>query len=620
MCVGNLPTSFFNRIKHLPFTFTVMNLNKRKDHYVDDVVPYHSNIIVISCQDFKDYEALIVKLVASPYWHPLANIILYYNRLENKELIAKIFFSLWYHKAINTVMVQYNDVEDTFLVSNYTPYVNEKYEIQPSNKFGCWTTRNLGIPVVSFVKGLTCVERCHNVTILSRLRAQNLGTCIGYDTIAIKSTKDLKQLNLFEDRSKDFHGFMFRSYVTEVEPFSLIDVHEDGSYTLRARDGMIWNTMSKLMNFGIDLSPSVSAMKKPFNFEVNIEQIFSFARRKGDLCLFPIYQFDVIVVEIDFTFPFKESGICIAAGRAGFETTLFKMKNLTVNLKYLVVFYGCFACIWMVFSLYKAAEKGHFTCDQIGKDFMNAWRNVLMLNLCNPPKYESFRIFLTLCLWSFFVLNFTTQAKIISFFTAAKRGKEVDTFEDVIEKGYPIEAMASPDLILPDTEEKFRIINSRLVYEQDIYGCITRMASDNRRFCLIDCSVGRYIKRNKLNNKGEQYLHIAERDRIHSHYLTMVLSKHSPLTDRYNRYMMMIFEAGLIGKWEQYRYTDIKDEVTTKALSIQDLSGIFKVFCFYIGLTLISFMFELAIPAVESCRKKMSKSRKRKFLTKVRYD
>lgn len=612
LCVGNFPNDFYKKIRHISYAFVVMNLNDPEDYYVEDAVPYHSNIIVISCKDFGEYEELMKKLINSPYWHPLANVIVYYHKIEDRQLMAKIFFSLWYHKAINAILVQYNDVQKSLIVSDYTPYVNEHYYVQPDNKFGCWTARNLGMPVRGFEEDLICVEKCHNITVTSKLRTNHLGTCLGFNTNALpyNAINDLRKLKLFEDRTKSLHGYAFTGYITEIKPFSVIEDLGNGTYKLRARDGMIWTTMAELMNFTIDLSLSLKVMKKPFNFEVNIEQIFAFARRRGDLCLFPIYQFDVIVVELDFTFPFKDSGICIVAARAGFETSLFQVKNLKPSLEYLSRFVVCFLCIWATFTIYKTVENGRLTFDQIGKDFMNACRNVLMLNLHKPPRYESFRIFLTVSLWSFFVINFTTQATIVSFFTAAKRGKEVNTFDDVIEKGYPIEAMASPDLILPDTEEKFITFNSRLVYEQDIYGCITRMASNTRRFCLIDCSVGRYIKRNKLNEKGEQFLHIAEGDRIHSHYLTMVLTKNSPFTERYNRYMMMIFEAGLIRKWEQYRYTDIKDEVTTKPLKIDDLSGIFEAYCFCVASTMAIFLLELVIHRLKMGWKNCLKSRK----------
>lgn len=582
-----------------------MNLKDPEDYYIDDVVPYHSNSIVINCQDYGEYEELMEKLIKSPYWHPLANIIVYYHKREDREIMARLFFSLWYYKAINAIIVQFDNGLETLLVSDYTPYVNELYVVQPENKFGCWTARNLGLPIRGF-EDFICVEKCHNITVTSKLRTNHLGTCIGFNTNAVlyHGNKDLRNLNLFEDRSKNLHGFTFTGYITEVKPFSCIDVFENGTYKLRSRDGVIWNTMSQLMNFTIDLSLSLPYMKKPFNFEVNIEQIFAFARRRGDLCLFPIYQFDVIVVELDFTFPFKDSGICIVSARAGFESPLFKLQNAQLNLGQLIRFDYCFLCIWATFSIYKTVENGRLTFDQIGKDFMNTCRNVLMLNLIRPPKYESFRIFLTVSIWCFFVINFTIQATIVSFFTAARRDKEVDTFEDVIEKEYPIEAMASPDLILPDTEERFITINSRLVNEQDIFGCITRMASDPRRFCLIDCSVGRYIARNRLNDKGEQYLHVAEKDRIHSHYLTMVMTKHSPLTERFNKYIMYIFEAGLIWKWEQYRYMNIKDEVSTKPLRMDDLSGVFELYCFGLAITIAIFLVELVIHFIKNrCKK-----------------
>ncbi|XP_075977924.1 uncharacterized protein LOC142977733 [Anticarsia gemmatalis] len=593
LCFGSLPDQFYIRLQNISHPFAITNLD-REDDEIEDVVRYYSNFIIINLIDVEEYEDTLSKVRSSPYWHPHANLILYYHQ-KDREILPKIYFSLWYYKAINAIIVQYDDTEEVLLISHYTPYISDSYKLD--HLYGCRTTRRIGMPVTGFEQGFICEEKCHNVSLHSKFRANHLGTCIGFSTIVVpyNASKILPTLNiLFEDKSKDFHGFMFRAFTTEVEPFFRIRDHRNGSYTLYSRDGSIWNAMSKLMNFSIDLTPSVNVLFEPFNFELNIKQIFDFAYRKADLYLIPIYLFDIVVVEVDFTFPYTGSGVCIMSKRAGFETTLFDSKAIHANRSIIIQFILCFLGIWFIFSIYQFVERRRLTNDQIGKDLLNALRNVLLITLCNPPSSRSFRLFLTISIWSFFVLNFISQATIISFLTAVKRGKDVQTFEDMIDKGYLIYGMASPDLILPDTEERFRIINSRLVSVQDLFGCVRNISYDSHRFCLIDCSVGRYVERNRLNEHGQQYLHIAK-DKMHSHYLSLLLTKHSPLTIRFDKYLLTFFEAGLIKKWERYRYTDIKEEAPTKPLGMTDFLSLFNAYGSCLGFISFVFLLELLI-------------------------
>lgn len=506
-----------------------------------------------------------------------------------------MFFSLWYYKAINGIIIQYDDNQQVLIISHYSPYISADYKLD--YLYGCWTARRIGMPISGFDEGFICEEQCRNVTINSKLRSNYLGTCLGFSKIIVpyNNSKIISNSRLFKDKTKDLHGYIFRAYVTEVKPLFVIEDNGNGTYSLRSRDGLIWETMSKLMNFTIDLTPSVKEMKEPFNFELNIRHVFDFAYRKADLFLTPIYLFDIIVVEVDYSFPYKESGVCIMSHRAGYKTTFFDEETLLLNQSIITQLGISFFCIWLIFALYQKAEKAKLSCDQIGKDFMNALRSVLLLTLHNPPRRQTFRIFLTISIWSCFILNFAIQATIISFLTAAKRGKDVDTFEDMIEKGYPIYGMASPDLILPDTEERFRIINSRLVSVQDLFICIANITQDPKRFCLIDCAVGRYLERNRLNEEGEQYLHIAVKDRMHSHYLTMLLPKHSPLSEQFNKYLATFYEAGLIRKWEQYRFAAIKEEPATKPLRMEDFQGLVHVYFFAVGFIFIVFIMELCI-------------------------
>lgn len=576
-------------------TFTTAN--DKRDYGVEEILKYPSHTLVLDCRNFEDFEQKLSIARNSPYWHPHTNSIVYYrNNTESNAIIAKIFFGLWYYKSINAVILQYNDNSKRLMITYYNPYISEEFKLEHS--YGCWTHRKITVAVRNLQDGIVCVKGCHNVTLHSKLRADYLGTCIGFESISIPygDITKLRRLKLFEDKAKNLHGFPLRAYANEVMPFFLIDVNDDGTYTIHQRDGFIWNSMAKIMNFKLDLSINEKVMKSQFDFEVSIQEIYDFSRRKGDLLLFPLYQFDLVIVEIDMTVPFKESGVCFMSHRTGFETVLFDVKIFQTHYIELIQFIFCFLGIWLVFFVFNAAEKNIISFDQAGKDLVNAIRNILSISLYKPPKKSSFRIFLLISIWSFFVMNFATQAAIISFFSAAKRGKEVETFDDITEKGYVVEGMASPDVMLPETEEKFKRINAKLVPIRDLFACVKHMTNDSRRFCLIDCSVGRYLERNLLNEKGEQYLHIA-RDQVHNNYLNMILQKHSPLTDEYNRNMHKFLQAGLINKWEQYRYTDIKYEAPVKSLDMADLIGIFKCYMFLVMLSILTFLTEVATGA-----------------------
>ncbi|CAH0715413.1 unnamed protein product, partial [Brenthis ino] len=469
--------------------------------------------------------------------------------------------------------------------------MSEDYKLD--NLFGCWTARKIGMPIENFNDSFVCVRECHNVSLHSKLRANFLGTCIGFntETVLLSNSSNIKDMTLFEDKAKDLHGYTFLAYVFEVLPFLEIKIHDNGTYTLLHRDGMIWNTMAELFNFKIDLFPSKKTMKKN-DFEVNIQNVFSFTIRQADLILFPVYQFDLVIVEIDYTVPFVDSGVCVMSHKADYETIIFNEKLIQRNILVVNEFLACFLCTWFVFFIFNTERLGRFSLDQLGKDLINTFRMVLSISLNNPPRRASFRLFFTIALWCFFIINFSSQASIISLFSVHKRGKEVNTFEDIIEKGYIIEGMASPDAVLPDDEERFRIFTSRMRVVHDFLECVNNMANDSRRFCLIDCAVGRYLTRNLLNRKGEQFLHVATDARVHSHYLMMILHKHSPLTERYNRYMMALFEAGIIRKWMDYRYFDLNEEAPLKPLSMEDLGGIFELYCILVGISSAVFLLE----------------------------
>ncbi|KAI5635215.1 hypothetical protein NE865_12095 [Phthorimaea operculella] len=600
-------------MRNLPFTFTQVHPNGTSDVYIEDVVPFYPNVVISNCPDFASFEETLRKAMASPHWHPLSNTILYYH-VKGHEDIPKIFMIFWFYKIINGIIVQFDDSSEKLIVSYYNPYVGENFKL--SHNYGCWKKTKVVKPVHNFDEDFICEEDCHNVTIHSQLRKLYLGTCIGYETVSVEygDVDSLKQQNFFEDKSKNLHGFSMLTHGVEVVPFLAITINSNGTYTLGSRDGMVWRTASELMNFTINLDSVKHKIKKEFDFNTNIQDVYTFSKRQADVVIFPVYQFDLIIVEVDLSIAYKDSGVCVLAHRAGFDTVLFNGKLFKENTQFLVRFALAFIFIWLLFFTFNTFESGKFSLDQAGKDLVNTFRNILSISLHKPPRRETFRIYLSISIWSFFVINFATQAVIVSFFTAYKRGKEVDTFEDIIEKGYVIEGMASPDMMLPDEEERFVKINSKLVSLTNLYGCVDKMLNDSRRFCLMDCSIARYLERNALNQKGEQYLHVAK-DQIHSHYLTMVLQKHSPLTKTFNRHLRKAFEGGLITKWEQYRFSDMKDEVPIKALSFEDLRRIFEIFSLLLGFSTMVFLVEIVAGAIKRISRYVTKKiAKRKLI------
>ncbi|CAG9786839.1 unnamed protein product [Diatraea saccharalis] len=516
-----------------------------------------------------------------------------------------MFFMFWYYLCVNAIIIRYNDSIEKLMITYYSPYIYENYKLD--HEFGCWTHKKITYPVENIHESFVCVKECNNLTLNSALKTNHLGTCIGLRTIIVdyEDKKLLKEIDVFEEKGKNLHGYPLTAFVLEIMPFLMIDENPDGTYTLRERDGRIWNTMAELMNFTIDISPCADFMKKPFNFELVIKLIFDYSMRKADLILMPVYQFNFLVVDFDMGVPYKESGVCFMAHRAGFETSLFDFKMVTANYELLLEALCCFVGTWFVFFIFNVVEKGIVSFDQVGKDLINAIRNVLSIPLYKPPKTGKFRFFLLMSIWSYFIINFAIQAVIISFYSVYKRGKDVDTFKDIVEKGYIIEGVPSPDVVLPETNDINIIINSRVVAVRNMFECVNKIANDRHRFCLNDCSVGRYLQRNLLNDKGEQYLHIAK-DQIHNHLLTMLQYKNSPLTDHLKKHMLRIVQAGLIDKWEEYRFHDITDDVPVKSLSMDDLLGIFECYCVLLCVSIMTFLLEVTISNAKRMRRTLN--------------
>lgn len=590
--VGRLPDRLYEIAKQMQLTFTVTDPDDESPE-LQNIVPYASKIVIIDCRSFKVLDDSLAAAIHSPYWNPHAQVILYYHTTDTNE-IARIFFIFWFYMIVNAVIVQYDDPKKISYISYYHPYVSENNKFQ--NMHGCWKTTKVGRPIVGYEESFTCVEGCHNVTLHSKLRVFHLGTCIGYDTRIIQygDITSLRQLNLFRDISGNLQGYVMKANGVEVLPFLEIDVESDGSYTLGARDGLIWKTLSELMNFTINFDSWRDELKKPHSYGIFVQQVFTFAQRQADILVCPVYQFDLVVVQIDLSTEFEASGVCIISHRAGFETVLFDVKLLQQNSTMIIQFVVCSLCIWLLFYIHSIAE-GHFSFDQLGKDFVNTIRNILSISLFKPPSQRSFRIFLAVSIWCFFILNFGLQAAIVSFFSVYKRGRDVDTFEDILEKGYKIEGIVSPDVMLPDTEERYRKINSRIKPVMGMLECFDRLRNDKERFCLMDCSNGLYLERNRLNEKGTQYLHIARKSRMHSNYLCMIFHKDSPFTARFNKYIRRFVEMGLIQKWEKYRFNEIKEDFSVKPLHMDDMLGIFECFYLLLGISSIIFMFEVTI-------------------------
>ncbi|CAH2048686.1 unnamed protein product, partial [Iphiclides podalirius] len=276
LCFGHFPDNFYKNVQDLRLTFSISNIDVEDDYDIEDVVPYHSNVVIIDCLSFEQLEDIMTKVVSTPYWHPLAHVILYYHTVEDSKMLARLFYILWYYRAINAIIFQYNDSEDKFYVSYYNPYNSEPYRYK--HVYGCRLAKKIGMPFDDFATAFICEEGCEKIPIQSKLRMNFFGTCLGYETISMPYDEKLKlqRVNLFESKVKNFHGYPMRAYGAEVLPFLEIRNHSDGTYTLHKRDAMVWNTMAELMNFTIDLSPAEGKIKKPFDYDLNIQMTSSF--------------------------------------------------------------------------------------------------------------------------------------------------------------------------------------------------------------------------------------------------------------------------------------------------------------------------------------------------------
>lgn len=580
----------------------------------------YPNSVVIYCKDMIEFEKALLIAVKMKDWHALTNVYIIYKSKLDDMVVVKTFYALWFYKITNAIIMSYDKTLLAFRISIFSPYITNNYTLQ--HNMGCYTLRKLGMPLrTSVIENIKCEHSCVNVNVTSKLKANNLGTCIGFDyhTVKLGDLQKMFQLNLFEDKSKNLHGCALLTHFTDV-PFIELNEYDNGTYQLRGRDGMIWNTMAELMNFTFFFSNKYG---KKFSIESSVYQLLAYSNRQLEMYLIPLYIVDLLVVPVEFTFPYKESGVCILAKSADYETVLFDVKILKNNFVVLVQFLFCFIAVWITFIIFNRTDGKKLTIDQIGKDFMNSVRNTLSITPYRLPKKRSFKIFHIVSMFSFFLINFSMQAAITSFFTAIKKGKEVETFEDIIRLGYNIEGMVSPEVVLPETDDIFIKINEKLTPTDSMYICIDRMLNDTRRFCITDCAAAYYFEKNNLNEKGEQYLHVTS-DRLHSHYLSFAFPIQSHLTDRFNNIITALVEAGIINKWEDYKYDRIKTEVIAKPLSMNDLIGILECYGYLVGLSCLIFAIEvvfaticwLKVICINNVKKLIRKHRAKKIKSK----
>lgn len=587
--LGDYSNIFYMKLQSLG---TLLVNNLEDNYYVENVVPYFANSVIMRCKNLEDFEKSLLKAIGLPNWHVHANIFVYYDSNNlTEDTIGLIFYAFWVQSVTNAIIIQKDENISSLYIWEYSPYITESYKLQ--HNMGCFTVNKYRSPLkTKIVKNVKCEESCDNVTITSVYRKKHLGTCIGFNKhiIPLGDVQEAMKLELFVAKSNNLHGFSMRSYAVNL-PFMDIQDYSNGSSSLALRDGMIWNIMSQKLNFSIDLSVTKS---RNFDFEETVARLMAYALRNIDLYLCSSYLADLLVIQLDFTFPFKESGVCILAHRAEYEANLFNLKIVKDNWPVLIEFGLCFVGVWLTFVIFSKIESNKLTIDLIGKEFVNSIRNVLSISLHRPPKRLSFRIFLTISTWCFFSINFSMHAAIVSFITAVKRVKEVETFNDILEKGYPIEGLASPDLVFTDNDDLFTKINDKMVPTKDFSECIERMSNSSHRFCLVDCAIGRYYEKHKLNSEGKQYLHITK-DKIHNHYLNFVFPKDSHLSARFTKIITAMVEAGLIKKWEEYRYAKIKEESIFTAFSMNDFIGIFKGFWFLVVISSFVFILEIII-------------------------
>ena len=203
------------------------------------------------------------------------------------------------------------------------------------------------------------------------------------------------------------------------------------------------------------------------------------------------------------------------------------------------------------------------------------------------------------------VLGFAYCAKLISFLSFPTEPAPIDTHRELAETGVEIGSWGGTlgELMAASTNPWDRQLATRYIPNYDFHNALRRVFAQEYGYIENRHALIYYIQKYYTTKAGEKQLHIMD-ECFQNFMISVMLPKHSMLTDLFSRTIIHVREAGLIPIWFRWSLDAVKSELADvvrgstseskkRSLTLDHMQGVFLLLLFGWVLSLVAFLAEV---------------------------
>jgi hypothetical protein len=275
----------------------------------------------------------------------------------------------------------------------------------------------------------------------------------------------------------------------------------------------------------------------------------------------------------DATKPYINGGIVwvvpCARKNPRWKSILLVFSSSTWFLILMAVFISSIVMVCLEKFKFKRQEKLNMSYGSTIKCLTNAWAVLLGMAVPEVPHNVPLRLFFMFWMIYSLAVNTVFQTFVTSYLVDPGMLKQIKSFDEIHETGTKYGFYPGLDLALQDASDwqAVEIMTHRKVCN-DIMNCLKAVHKRTDFATLTDRLLVSYLNTHAfLDKSGDPMLCTIEYSFIES-YKVFLLTKGSHLLEKFNKFIEIALQAGLVGKW----WKDIQVTSKIKAAAIQKYS------------------------------------------------
>uniref|UniRef100_A0A3F2ZEN0 Uncharacterized protein n=1 Tax=Phlebotomus papatasi TaxID=29031 RepID=A0A3F2ZEN0_PHLPP len=511
------------------------------------------------------------------------NILHYYNIFfvdtyqSFREIIKansseKFDFSGYYTVVLTNVQKNYTDI--------ITRILND-----------CWELYIVNVNVVSYDP--YNIQRAFVHTYFP-YTYQHCGQVKPVITGVFKNNSFLRNITIFPNKVDNFHKCNLTIGTLDYEPFIMITTLGDGTHYLNGFEGFIARALSKRLNFStiikthyerwgiVDGLNSTGLCGMLYRSEVNFT-----------IGAFPASDAYDSSISSTITYFITPLILIIPPGSpiGAMEKLLFPFQ-----LSSWTCLSACFILSAIVVSITKFI-KPQTRAFIIGQGnnipFTNTINIFLGGTLSMTPRRNFARFLMMLWILCSIVLRGSYQGALFRFLKSQKNVSIVDTLPKMIEKDVKI--YGDEGVAMYFTSESLYGSMFTLIDAADIDAYRLKTLDQNFKGALVDTALTVAYLNDKYVTKNIRFS--VSKHEVVQFYIGILMRQYSYLKVPFNRELWRFLEHGLIHHWYSL-YLDpnnlktVSDGNVPKALNLNELGGVFAIYLFLVGFSLLVFTLE----------------------------